>query len=163
MDVKEQKEALIAALETPALAQGLCLVDVEIAGTPKAPVVRVFLEDKDKAITLDELAHQNEWVEQILDELDLISSSYTLEVSSPGMARPLRTSADFEQYAGQEVALTTYAKEGRRKYTGTLEGIEGTQVTLICDGKPVSFAVDEIQTCKLKPDFDAILKKGTKK
>ncbi|MBQ6522936.1 MAG: hypothetical protein IJI15_08960, partial [Atopobiaceae bacterium] len=75
----------------------------------------------------------------------------TLEVSSPGMARPLRKAHDFERFAGETVVLQTTGYEGRRKFTGTLEGIEGTAVTVTCDGEALSFDLADIRSCTIKP------------
>ncbi len=157
MQAADQARAIIDALEPVAAEHGIDVVDVEVVGATKAPCVRVRLDHADEdapTITLDELALQNEWVESVLDELDPMSGSYTLEVSSPGMDRPLRRAHDFERFAGNNVQLTTFATSGRKRFSGRLEGIEGSTVSLtLDDGEPVSFELDEIRRCTIRPDF----------
>ena len=81
---------------------------------------------------------ETEWVSAAIDELDPIEGPFTLEVSSPGLSRPLRRPRDFERFAGEDVSLGTTATEGRRHFTGRLEGIEGENVVLTVDGERVT-------------------------
>ena len=109
------------------------IVDVEIVGSSKNPVVRVRIDHDDETaetISLDEVAQETSWISETIDELDPFPASFTLEVSSPGMARPLRRAKDFERFAGEEIQLQTTAAEGRRKFTGKLLGIEGTTISI---------------------------------
>ena len=98
-------------------------------------------------------------ITEVLDELDPLPSAYTLEVSSPGMARPLRRERDFARFAGSCVQLSTTATEGRRKFTGTLLGCEDGKVLLDCDGEQVAIALTDIKKCNIKPDFSTAGKK----
>ena len=70
------------------------------------------------------------------------------------MARPLRKAHDFERFAGETVVLQTNAYEGRRKFTGTLEGIDGTTVSLTCDDGAFTFDLADIKSCAIKPVYD---------
>ena len=97
----------------------------------------------------------------MLDELDPLPGAYTLEVSSPGMDRPLRRPHDFERFAGQQIQLTTTATEGRKRFSGTLEGIADGVVRLTCDEGEFEIPFEEIKAAKIKPDYDA--GKGKKK
>ena len=157
MQATDQARVIIDALEPAAAEHDVDIVDVEVVGATKAPCVRVRLDHVDEAaptITLDELAQHNEWIEKILDELDPITGSYTLEVSSPGLDRPLRRPRDFERFAGEDVQVTTFAKSGRKRFAGRLEGIDGTTVNLtLDDGGPMSFELEEIRRCTIRPDF----------
>lgn len=150
------EQAIIDALEPRAAERGIDVVDVEVVGATKAPCVRVRIDHADESaptITLDEVTEETEWISATLDELDPIPSSFTLEVSSPGMARPLRKRGDFARFAGETVALLLVPGEGRRRFTGTLLGIEGDAVSLEVDGERVSVSYDEIRKCAIKPDF----------
>lgn len=150
------EQAIIDALEGRAAERGIDVVDVEVVGASKAPCVRVRIDhaDEDAAtITLDEVASETQWISEAIDELDPIPSSFTLEVSSPGMARPLRRPRDFERFAGQTVQVSLVPGEGRRRYTGVLLGIEGGAVALDCDGERVELLLDDIRKCTIKPDF----------
>lgn len=136
------------------------------AGEPAAqPAEPAELVDEPAAqaagpITLEEVSAQTGWISELIDELDPIDGAYVLEVSSPGLARPLRRARDFERFAGEQVALKTTASEGRRRYTGTLRGFEDGAVLLTCDGEDVSIPLDEVRSCKIKPAFDDGGRKG---
>ena len=152
------EQEIIEALEARAAERGVDVVDVEVVGATKAPCVRVRIDHADESaptITLDEVTEETEWISAALDELDPIPSSFTLEVSSPGMARPLRKERDFVRFAGETVQLSLVPGEGRRRYTGTLLGIEGATVALECDGERVELPLDDIRKCTIKPDFSA--------
>lgn len=149
---------LVDALEAVAASHGIDIVDVEVVGAKRAPVVRVRIDHADEelpTISLDEVSAQSSWVNEVIDALDPIPDSYLLEISSPGLARPLRKRHDFERFAGETVQLATKATEGRRKYTGTLLGIEEDVVRLSCDGETCEIPFDLIKSCKIKPDYDA--------
>ena len=148
---------LLAVLEAAAPEHDVDIVDVEVVGSSKAPVVRVRNDHADEdapTISLDEVAEQSGWVNEVIDAEDPFPGSYTLEVSSPGLSRPLRKPHDFERFAGENVSLSTTAREGRRRYTGRLEGLVDGKVVLECDGEAFSFGMDEIKSCKIKPYFD---------
>ena len=150
------EQAIIDALEARASERGIDVVDVEVVGATKAPCVRVRIDHADESldtITLDEVTEETEWISETLDELDPIPSSFTLEVSSPGLSRPLRKPRDFERFAGQTVQVSLVPGEGRRRYTGTLLGIEDGSVSLEVDGQRVSVSYDDIRKCTIKPDF----------
>ena len=157
MSYSDIRSKILAALEAEAPEHGADIVDVDIEGTGSATVVRVRVdraEESDEPISLDEVASHTPWINAIVDELDPIATSFMLEVSSPGMARPLRRARDFERFAGSTVKLETTATEGRRRYTGTLEGINEGKVVLTADGQSFGFSLDEIKTCTIKPEYD---------
>ena len=152
------EQQIIDALEPTAAERGIDVVDVEVVGATKAPCVRVRIDHADESaptITLDEVTEETEWISAALDELDPIPSSFTLEVSSPGLSRPLRKPRDFERFAGQTVQVSLVPGEGRRRYTGTLLGIEDGVVALEVDGERVELPFDDIRKCTIKPDFPA--------
>ena len=149
---------IVEALEVQAVGHGIDIVDVEVVGAKRAPVVRVRIDHADEelpTISLDEISEQSGWVNEVIDALDPFPGSYVLEVSSPGMARPLRKERDFVRFAGETVQLTTTATEGRRKFTGELLGLEDGIVRLACDGETFEIPFAEVKTCKIKPNFDA--------
>lgn len=149
---------IVRALEKAAEGRDIDIVDVEVVGAKRSVIVRVRIDHANEelpTITLDEVSAQSEWINQVIDELDPIPDSYTLEISSPGMARPLRKPRDFERFAGQRVQLTTTATEGRRKYTGELLGLTEGVVRLNCDGETCEIPLEEVKSCKIKPNYDA--------
>jgi ribosome maturation factor RimP len=163
MDRETVRRQVLEALELEAPAHGVDVVDVEISGPAQRAVVCVRLDHADESlptITLDEVSAQSGWVSDLLEELDPIDGPYVLEVSSPGLDRPLRRAHDFERFAGERVALTTTATEGRRRYTGTLLGIQDGLISIDCDGQTSRIALDEVRTCKIKPTYDDPAKPG---
>ena len=163
MGVKEIRTALLEDLEAEAAAHGIDIVDVELAGSSRAPIVRVRIDHEDataEPITLDEVAANNAWIEALIEEADPFPGAYTLEVSSPGLDRPLRRPKDFLRFVGERAQVQTTATEGRRKYTGEIVGFEDGEALLSCDGEQVAIALDQIKSAKLKPTFDAPGKAG---
>lgn len=158
------EQDIIDALEAVAPEHGIDIVDVEIVGATKAPCVRVRIDRLDgEGISLDEVTAQNAWVSDAVEKLDPISGSYTLEVSSPGMARPLRRPSDFERYIGSAVELVTTATEGRRKFKGIIAATDEQAVTLeLEDGEQVSIPHGDVKKCALKPVYDFKGGKGDK-
>ncbi|MDN0068098.1 ribosome maturation factor RimP [Collinsella ihumii] len=158
------EQDIIDALEAVAPEHGIDIVDVEIVGATKAPCVRVRIDRLDgEGISLDEVTAQNAWVSDAVEKLDPISGSYTLEVSSPGMARPLRRPSDFKRYIGSAVELVTTATEGRRKFKGTIAATDEQAVTLeLEDGEQVSIPHGDVKKCALKPVYDFKGGKGDK-
>ena len=158
----EVRQALLTALEAEAPVHGIDVVEVEVVGSAKALTVRVRIDHADEQagpITLDEVSEQTGWISDLIDEADPIEGSFTLEVSSPGLARPLRRAHDFERFAGEVVSLSLDVAEGRKRYTGTLQGLdEDGSVRVTCDEGEFSFPLDTIKTCKIKPSFDAAAK-----
>ena len=163
---EKARDAVLAALEERAASHNAHIVDVEVTGTAKAPVVCVRVEHADEElppITLDEVGAHTAWIDEELERLDPFPGAYTLEVSSPGLARPLRTPRDFERFAGEVVQATLVPGEGRRKYTGTLAGMAGEgAIALEVDGERVELPLSELRSCKVKPTFDFSAKPGKK-
>ena len=153
--VKTKTEQLVLdELEKLAPEHGIDIVDVEVVGATKAPCVRVRIEKADGEsvnLNLDEVAAESGWISDVLDELDPISSSYTLEVSSAGVFRPLRRVADFARFVGEECEVVTLATEGRKKFTGTIARTEDDAVVLGVDGEELTFALDDLKKATLKP------------
>ena len=144
---------LAEVIEPEATAHGFELVAVEQAGGRGTPVIRVLL-DREGGLDLDAVASANAWVSEILDETDPIHGPYTLEVSSPGVDRPLVKRTDFERFAGETVNLKTHAADKRKSWTGVLVGMEGDDVVLDVDGERVAVAYETITKARLKGVVD---------
>ena len=136
------EQAIIDALEAVAPQHDIDIVDVELVGATKAPCVRVRIEGAEgQSLSLNDVTANTKWVGDVIEELDPISSGYTLEVSSPGMARPLRRPRDFARFVGENCELTSTATE--------------TNVTLeLEDGESVTLDFSDVKKCKLKPTYD---------
>jgi ribosome maturation factor RimP len=110
--------------------RGFELVDVELKRVAGGQLVRLYV-DKPGGIGLDDLQSVSEEVSAILDAEDPIEGRYTLEVSSPGLDRPLRSEEDYRRFAGRLARLASYEPlEGRRHWTGRIVSCEDGVVTL---------------------------------
>jgi ribosome maturation factor RimP len=130
--LKEQgaKEIIRNVAERVTSGRGYELVDVEVKRERGGHFVRLYV-DKEGGIGLEELQTVSEEVSAILDAEDPIDSSYTLEVSSPGLDRPLRSEADYRRFLGRLVKLSSYEPwEGRRHWMGRLQSVENGTVTV---------------------------------
>lgn len=149
---KEQE--LLAALAPMAEENGVEIVTVEVVGSKKAPTIRVYI-DTDHGVGFDELASSQTWINEIMDRIDPFPGAYTLEVSSPGIDRPLRTPAHFERFAGETVqVILRQPHEGRAKWTGKLQGMEGDEVLLEADGIVERLPYEDIKKANVKGTFD---------
>lgn len=147
-------EKLIEALEPVAAQNGLELVTVEVAGTKKNPILRVYLDTPEGGINLDQLAEAREWVDVAVDELDPFAGSFVLEVSSPGIDRPLRKQSDYERFAGEEVVVYLKPGEARTKETGVLAGIEEGQIVIESGDERKTIALDRIKKANIVGRID---------
>ena len=95
---------ILEALEPHARTHNMEIVTVELVGSRKAPTIRVFL-DCEGGVGFDELSSAQEWVNAVMDELDPFPGAYTLEVSSPGIDRPLRTLEHFARFEGEKAQI----------------------------------------------------------
>ncbi|MDO5335565.1 MAG: ribosome maturation factor RimP [Coriobacteriia bacterium] len=152
LTAKERK--LLEALEPEAAKHDTEIVSVEIVGSKKAPTIRVYI-DCEGGISFDELALAQEWVNLLMDDIDPFPGAYTLEVSSPGIDRPLRTPEHFERFVGEK-ARVVMAKphEGRAKWTGILKGYSDDAVLLDVDGDQVSLPYEDIKKANVIATID---------
>jgi len=146
----EQVEGVLAPA---AESHGYELVAVETAGGHKQPIVRVFL-DREGGIDIDAICEANDWVATELERLETLSGPYTLEISSPGIDRPLRTLSDFERFAGETAKLKTLPVEGRSAFTGRIEGVDGDVIVLDIEGTTARIPFEAVKKARLKPDVD---------
>ena len=117
-------------IEPAAEAEGLKLVRVKMVGGTSDPTLQVMAEDpKTRQLTLDECARLSRRLSDILDEADPIEHAYRLEVSSPGIDRPLTRLSDFDDWKGHEARIVLTDKlDGRKVFSGNLVGTEGDTV-----------------------------------
>ena len=152
LTAKEQK--LLDALEPHAEQEGVEIVSLEIMGSKKAPTIRVFI-DTEEGVSFDELASAQSWINRIMDDIDPFPGAYMLEVSSPGIDRPLRTMEHFQRFAGEEAVVKTSSPiDGRSSFTGTLEGTDGDDVVLTVDGARIAIAYSNIKRAHLVGTVD---------
>ena len=151
------RDALMRLLEPPIEALNYELVDVEFAQAGRGGVLRIFIdrhaEDSSLGITVDDCANVSHAVSQVLEIQDPIKGHYTLEVSSPGFDRILRTRAHFERFVGERIfAELKLPIEGRRRFVGVLKSIVEDTVVVEVDGKAHSLPFERIQKARLRPE-----------
>ncbi|GFO59454.1 ribosome maturation factor RimP [Geomonas silvestris] len=156
VDVAERLTEVIEQIATPL---GMELVDLEYKREGRDMVVRVFL-DKEGGITLDDCAGVSRELSDILDVEDIISGHYNLEVSSPGICRPLKKVADFQRYAGKLVKVRTYDMwaddqgNKRKTFLGTLTGIEGGVIGVdLKEGQHAAIPLEKVAKANLEFEF----------
>ena len=130
-------ERIARIVADPLAGLGYELVRVQLSGG-RSPVVQIMVERSDRmAMTVDDCASVSRTLSAVLDVEDPIPGAYTLEVSSPGIDRPLTRLADFERFAGHLARIETQQPvEGRKRFKGTLLGVDGETVRLAMADAP---------------------------
>lgn len=153
MILEEHIENIITA---PLLDKGLRVVRVQFQGTQRK-TLQVMIESVDSTnITVDDCARASDIISVLLDVDDSIHESYILEVSSPGLDRPLTKINDFERFAGSMVKIELKTPhEGSRRFRGLLLGIENEIIKIELDLQKnvAEFTFSDIQKAKLIPDY----------
>ncbi|MFE8070730.1 ribosome maturation factor RimP [Marinobacteraceae bacterium S3BR75-40.1] len=149
-----RKTAQIEALLAPVIeGMGYELWGIEYLSQGKHSLLRVFI-DRAEGITVDDCEAVSRQISGVMDVEDPIQSAYTLEVSSPGMDRPLFKLEHYERYAGHRVQLRLRAPfEGRRKFEGILKGVDGEDVVLVVDEHEYLLPWDGIEVARIVPVF----------
>lgn len=150
--VTELAEPLAASL-------GLELAEVEYKQEGARLVLRIFI-DRDGGVTLDDCAAVSRELAEILDVEDFIQSRYSLEVSSPGLNRPLKKPSDYERFTGRLVKIRTYelladdAGNKRKTFTGELLGlVNGVVLLKLTEGQTAGVALEKVAKANLEFEF----------
>lgn len=172
------KSAAETASEIRSIAEPVChangyeLVDVEYTRAQSGWVVRVYIDRSSdiprtaatSGISFADCERLSRELSTVLDVEDPVPHAYSLEVSSPGLDRPLRTAAHFQRFTG-EVARLVLAEplEGRKNFKGVIKGVEppgpdATLVVLDVDGTEFRLPIDGIAHARLVPDWDSVMK-----
>jgi ribosome maturation factor RimP len=145
------RDRLIALAEPLLGTLGYELVDLEYAPAHARALLRVFI-DRPEGVGLDDCERVSREISALFDVEDPVPTAYTLEVSSPGLDRVLRTPAHFQRFVGQRVRLELHnPRDGRRRYTGRLEALNAEGIELNVDGAMVSVPFAEIGRARLAP------------
>ncbi len=144
-------DGLRSMFEPGIRALGYGLVDVEYTTAAGRNVLRVYIE-RDRGITVDDCAKVSRQISAVLDVEDPITEPYVLEVSSPGLDRPLVKREDFERFAGETVKVRMRdAESGRRNFRGTLVGVEGDAAVVDVDNERYRLPIARIERARLVP------------
>lgn len=143
-------------LEPGARALGYEILAVELSGRGSSTVLRVYI-DGPEGVTVDDCAKVSNQLSAILDVEDPIPDAYTLEVSSPGLDRPLSKRSHFEAVLGQQIKVQTYGYvQGRRRFTGLLTEVGDRALTIEVDGETYELPWSEIGKARLVPDYGTL-------
>ena len=142
-------EQVYQTVEPILSSQGIELVDLEYQREAQGWVLRLYI-DREGGITLEDCTQVNRELGTVLEVKDLIPNSYTLEVSSPGLTRPLKKPADFIKYRLQKVKVKTVGPiEGRKNFKGILLGLIADKVQLEVEKKIYEIPLQNIAKANL--------------
>jgi ribosome maturation factor RimP len=154
------RDTLMRLLEPPIEALDYELIDVEYAREGRGGVLRVFIDrpaaeggGEPAGITVDDCARVSHRVSELLESEDPIKGHYTLEVSSPGFDRILRTRAHFERFLGGRIfAELKLPINGRKRFAGVLKSIGSDSIVMDVDGQAHELPLERIQKARLRPE-----------
>lgn len=149
-----KERSLLSAIEAQAADRGIEIVTVEVVGAKKSPTIRVYI-DTPSGVSFDELAAAQRWINDLMDEIDPFPGAYMLEVSSPGIDRPLRTPEHFARFAGETAVIKTKGPlDGRSTWTGAIVSADADGVVLDADGEQRTIAFTDMKRAHLKGTID---------
>ena len=147
-------ERLQTLIEPSITALGYELVGIEYFPGRKGALLRVYIDSPD-GVTVEDCERVSHQVSGVLEVEDPIRHGYTLEISSPGVERPLFTPAHFQRFAGEKIRVRlTVPVDGRRNVIGILKGIEHGQVVVLEEGVEIRLPLEAIGRAQLVPELD---------
>ncbi len=155
---RETVEDKARALAEPLVAaEGLELLEVEFVKEPQGWILRLYIDNPNGAVGVDECATVSRVVDPALEVEDLVPHEYALEVSSPGLNRPLTKLAHFERVIGKVVRVKSYGplfEPPRKNFVGTLTGVTPDAVTVAVEGAgPFTIPMKDIAKANLEYQF----------
>jgi ribosome maturation factor RimP len=153
LSVKKLNELLQPLVEE----LGYEFVGLEYNNNPKHAVLRVYI-DHENGVGIEDCETVSRETAALLDVKDPIRSQYNLEISSPGLDRPMFTPAQYREFAGHQVQINLFAPmDGRRKFSGPILDADEDSVKIEQDGSEVKLDFDNIVKARLVPDYEKIL------
>jgi len=148
-------EERLTEMLTPSVEDlGYELVGVEYVRAGKHSTLRVYI-DQEEGILVDDCAAVSQQVSAIMDVEDPITNEYTLEVSSPGLERPLFKATQYAEFIGEEVKVQLRMPiQNRRRWKGVISNVDGEIICITVEGKEERFALSNIQKANIVPKFD---------
>lgn len=154
VQVSSKLEELQALLAPVVVALGYECWGIEFSAQGRHSMLRVYI-DKEGGVLVDDCVIVSRQISGVLDVEDPISVEYTLEVSSPGMERPLFTIDQFAKFAGEQVKIKLRSPfEGRRNFQGLLRGVEEQDVVVQVEDHEFLLPIDMIDKANIIPSFD---------
>jgi ribosome maturation factor RimP len=159
-----QKQHEIESLLAPAVeALGLELLGSEYSAGVSSALLRLYIDAPQRPVTIEDCEAVSREVSALLDVHDPIESNYTLEVSSPGIERPLFQPAHFARFAGEPAKVTVDLPiDGRRRFHGEIVRVEGNEIVLRQDAAEIRIPHPNIIQARLAPVFEPPAKPGKK-
>jgi len=171
---RAQQQKLISIIEPVCQSAGYELVDVRFMPDQGGWVLRVFIdlplaegtdpgEVPEDRVDLADCENLSRELSAVLDVDDPITQAYSLEVSSPGIDRPLRTAAHFAHFAGSDAkvqlerGMPVPNGAERKNFRGVLQGVNGDKLKIQVDGQLFELPIDDVESAKLVPDWDAVM------
>ncbi|BCX89598.1 ribosome maturation factor RimP [Methylomarinovum tepidoasis] len=150
---------MIELLQPVVTGLGYELVGIEWAADTRGQrILRVYI-DVEGGVTVDDCEQVSQQISALLDVEDPIPGHYVLEVSSPGIDRPLFTLDHYRRFRGEEArVLLAQPQDGQRRFRGVIEGVEDDRIRLKTRQGTVFLPFDEIEKARLVPDYQAIMK-----
>ena len=147
----ELDELLRPAIEN----MGLELWSLEFMSQGRRGLLRIFIDEQEKGVTLEDCERVSREVSAVLDVEDPFAGAFTLEVSSPGLDRALHTKAQYERYVGSNLKIRLrIGYEGRRNFTGVLMGVEQEDVVLRNGEEEYLFPISSIENATVVPQLE---------
>jgi len=138
-----------SVFEPEILEQGYELVEVELTGDSGVRILRAYI-DKPGGILHEDCAAVSQLLNPLLDADNFISENYILEVSSPGIDRPVRKPEDFVRFAGESITVVTHSPiDGRKKFSGILRGFDDGLIQVDCAGTLYSIHAENLRKANL--------------
>lgn len=154
LGLSQLEKKLTEMLEAPVEAVGFELIGVEFIRAGKHSTLRLYI-DSENGVEVEDCASVSHQVSAVLDVEDPISTEYNLEVSSPGMDRPLFKPAHYEQVLEQSVTVKLQMpQDGRRNFKGLLKSCNENTFILLVDKDEFELAYDNVLKANLVPEFD---------
>ncbi|MCF6285448.1 MAG: ribosome maturation factor RimP [Candidatus Hydrogenedentes bacterium] len=148
------KEELIrrfwSVFESEVVEQGYELVDVELTGVGGVRILRIYIDKETGGIVHQDCTAVSQLLNPLLDADNFISDNYILEVSSPGIDRPVRKPKDFERFAGESITVTTLSPVlGQKEFIGVLRGFGDGLIQVDCEGTVFEIHLENLRKANL--------------
>ena len=152
------KQEILQEMITPVITSLGCeLWGLEYLTQGRYTTLRIFI-DAPNGVALEDCEKVSRQISAVMDVEDPIQGEYTLEVSSPGMDRPLYTFDQYARYVGETISVRLrIARDGRRRFKGEIVKVENNEVLVVVEGKEFLFPIDAIDIANIEPRFDEIV------